>query len=231
MARKKVVMILLEGCTDEEALGTFFVDYFTNDKVITNVLFTDITSENSSKPTTIKAKVGNSIKEKLKQSKLNIRDVIEVIHIVDMDGAYIDDAYIYIDPEQTTFRYDETGIYCKDKTKVSNRNHRKRQNIETLGRNTSGICNGISYHIYYMSCNLEHVLHGIIAAPKNMKSELAARFANEYGDNLEKFLGFIKNSNFSVNDSYEKSWEFITEGLHSLERHTNLGLCFPENRE
>lgn len=81
-----------------------------------------------------------------------------------------------------------------------------------------------------MSCNLEHVLHGIIAAPKNMKSELAARFANEYGDNLEKFLGFIKNSNFSVNDSYEKSWEFITEGLHSLERHTNLGLCFPENR-
>lgn len=231
MARKKVVMILLEGYTDQEALGTFFVDYFSNDRVITHVLYTDITSKDSSSPTTIKAKVGNCIKEKLKQSKLNIRDVIKVIHIVDMDGAYIDDAFIHVEPTQTTFRYDANGIYYKDKTMVSIRNHRKRQNLETLWRNTSGICNGIGYQIYYMSCNLEHVLHGIIDAPQNKKSELAIKFAKEYGGNLEEFLRFIRCSNFSVNTNYKGSWEFITEGLHSLERHTNLGLCFSESEE
>lgn len=27
-------------------------------------------------------------------------------------------------------------------------------------------------------------------------------------------------------DSYPQSWQYIREGLHSLERHSNFGLCF-----
>ena len=37
---------------------------------------------------------------------------------------------------------------------------------------------------------------------------------------------FLCNSDFSCCDSYEDSWKFIKGGKHSLERYSNLGLCF-----
>lgn len=39
---------------------------------------------------------------------------------------------------------------------------------------------------------------------------------------------FISESDFSVDGDYRSSWKFIKEYKHSLERHTNLGLCFPD---
>ena len=50
----------------------------------------------------------------------------------------------------------------------------------------------------------------------------------KYKDNIPEFLDFISNSDFSVVDGYKESWDFIKQDLHSLERYTNLGLCFKE---
>ena len=33
-------------------------------------------------------------------------------------------------------------------------------------------------------------------------------------------------SDFSVIGDYAASWKYIKEDYHSLERHTNLGICF-----
>lgn len=41
-------------------------------------------------------------------------------------------------------------------------------------------------------------------------------------------MKYISESDFSVTESYSQSWQYIREGLHSLERHTNFGLCFQE---
>lgn len=35
------------------------------------------------------------------------------------------------------------------------------------------------------------------------------------------------DSNFSVVAGYKESWELIKSGIESLQRHTNVGLCFP----
>ena len=49
-------------------------------------------------------------------------------------------------------------------------------------------------------------------------------------DNIDDFISFLCNSDFSCCDSYEDSWKFIKGGKHSLERYSNLGLCFlPSN--
>ena len=37
---------------------------------------------------------------------------------------------------------------------------------------------------------------------------------------------FLCKSEFSCCDSYEDSWMFIKQGKNSLERYSNLGLCF-----
>ena len=63
------------------------------------------------------------------------------------------------------------------------------------------------------------------------KEEDAYVFAKRYKDHIEEFLTFISDSDFSRMDGYKESWDFIKTDLHSLERHTNLGLCFAGMRE
>ena len=226
MAKKKVVMILLEGPSDATALGAYFKDFFSNDKVVTNILYTDITSQHDVYPDTIKAKVGRHISNELRRLKLNKSDLISVIHLVDIDGAFIPDTAIKLDETKDIFIYEDDGIHYKDVNAVVNRNTQKKQNIETLYKNTSGICGGVMYHIYYMSCNLEHVLHNIRQVSPEDKEKLAYEFAERYKGNMNGFLKFLKESDFSVCTNYKDSWDFVAEELHSLERHTNVGLCF-----
>ena len=77
-----------------------------------------------------------------------------------------------------------------------------------------------------MSCNLDHVLHNKQMSSDKEKSDDAFRFAQKYKDNLPGFIDFISNSSFSVQKSYKESWEFIKEGTNSLNRYTNLAICF-----
>lgn len=84
----------------------------------------------------------------------------------------------------------------------------------------------IPYRVYYMSCNLDHVLYGKMNSTDEEKKNDAFSFAKKYRDNIPGFINYISNSDFSVVDSYPQSWQYIREGLHSLERHTNFGLCF-----
>lgn len=226
MAKKKVVMILLEGPSDSTALWEYFKDFFSSDKVVTKILYTDITSQHGVYPNTIKAKVGGRINDELRRLKLKKVDLLQVIHLVDTDGCFISDSCIKLDITKNVFHYEDDGIYHKDVQAVVDRNAQKKSNIETLFKNTSGICGGVVYHIYYMSCNLEHVLQNIRQAPADDKERLARDFAERYKGNLNGFLEFVKNSDFSVCTNYTDSWEFIAVGLHSLERHTNVGLCF-----
>ena len=58
------------------------------------------------------------------------------------------------------------------------------------------------------------------------KENDAYAFARHYRDHLPEFLTFICDSDFSVRLDYKESWDFIQQELHSLERYSNLGLCF-----
>ena len=90
----------------------------------------------------------------------------------------------------------------------------------------TGKVNGIPYRVYYMSCNLDHVLYNKLNSSDEDKEQDAHRFAKQYKDDIPGFLRFISESDFSVMGGYKESWQFVKEELHSLERHTNFGLCF-----
>jgi hypothetical protein len=77
-----------------------------------------------------------------------------------------------------------------------------------------------------MSCNLDHVLYNLQNATDTEKEEYAFNFSEKYIDNIEDFILFLYKSEFSCCDSYEDSWMFIKQGKNSLERYSNLGLCF-----
>jgi hypothetical protein len=73
------------------------------------------------------------------------------------------------------------------------------------------------------------IIHGDITTDKE-KEDYALEFSEKYIDTIDDFISFLCNSDFSRCDSYEDSWKFIKDGKHSLERYSNLGLCFlPSN--
>ena len=82
-----------------------------------------------------------------------------------------------------------------------------------------------------MSANLDHVLYNKLNSSDKDKENDAFLFAKRYKDHLDEFLQFIADSDFSVVGDFKESWEFIKEGKHSLERHTNLRICFKKIRE
>ena len=137
VARKKIVFVIVEGPSDDEALGVIFSRLYNKNAVHVEITHGDITSELSAVPGNIASKIGNLIRGYAKSNHYRAADFQEVIHLIDMDGAYIP----------------ETAV-------------------------------------------------------------------------VEDFLTFISESDFSVCSDFRESWEYIKAERRSLERHTNLGICF-----
>ena len=221
MTRKKIVFVIVEGPSDDDALGVVFSKFYSKDEVHVEVMHCDITTDFGRTP--IVSKIGNVVKSytghAFKQS-----DFRQIIHIVDMDGAYIPDENIVEDPDATKPYYSTADIRTCNKVGIENRNRQKRDNLNRL-TSISQVWK-IPYSVFYMSSNLDHALYGKLNSTDDEKEHDAFYFSMKYKNNLPSFIQFISESEFSVCNDYKESWRFIKEALHSLERHTNLGLCF-----
>ena len=99
---KKIVFFIVEGITDqislENIIDTLVDEYNSSSTHGDNVIFEisdgDITSDYSSEPSNIKSKITKIIKGNGKR-KYAPTDYKEVIHIIDTDGAYIDNERHY----------------------------------------------------------------------------------------------------------------------------------------
>lgn len=221
VARKKIVFVIVEGPSDDEALGVMLEKIYDKNRVHIHITHGDITTQSSVK--NIISEIGNVVKEFSKSYHLTKIHFKEIIHIVDMDGAFIPESAVFEDVSAEKTIYDLSQIKTKDAEAIRKRNKAKSLCLSRMSE-TETIWN-IPYQAYYMSCNLDHVLYDKLNLNDNEKEEYAHRFAKLYKNNVDKFIKFITESPFSVSDDYRKSWEFIIEGLHSLERHTNLGIC------
>ena len=149
----------------------------------------------------------------------------EIIHIVDTDGTFIPNTNITEDPSAEKPIYSISEIRTKNKAGIEERNKRKSSNIKKL-------CSkkdiwGVPYQVYYMSCNLDHVLYNKLNSSDEAKEMDAFQFARFYKDKIPEFVKFISESDFSVTGDYRESWDFIQQDLNSLQRHTNLAIGLP----
>ena len=223
MSRKKIVFVIVEGRSDEEALGVILSRFYDNKAVYVHIMHCDITTELDTIPNNIVAKIGSLVKDYAGRI-FKSGDFSQIIHITDMDGAFIPNAAVVEDSATVKPIYSVTEIRTQRKTGIEDRNRRKRENLNRLS-STAEIWN-IPYRIYYMSCNLDHALYGKLNSTDEEKENDSYAFAKRYREDIPGFIKFISESDFSVMDSYSQSWQYIREELHSLERHSNFGLCF-----
>ena len=225
MPHKKIVFVIVEGPSDEEALGVLLNRIYDSKAVYVRVMHCDITTELDVNAGNVVAKIGDVVKNYAGRT-FKPRDFSRIIHITDMDGAFIPDDAIVEDAAAVDPFYSVTEIRTQRKSGIENRNRRKRECLNRLS-SASRIW-GVPYQIYYMSCNLDHALYGKLNSTDDEKEADAFAFAKKYRDDIPGFMKYISESDFSVIRSYPQSWQYIREGLHSLERNTNLGLCFQE---
>ena len=167
------------------------------------------------------------VDEYRKYKKLYKRDILEIVHIFDTDGTYIPSEAI-VKGETSHFLYTEKQISCKNVNAVKKRNENKSAMMDYL----LGLDNikGIRYIGYFMSSNLDHSLYNEQNLPDELKGEYADAFYEEFQGKEKLFVDFLTDEVANgVPDIYPASWRYIKEGVHSLERHTNLHLYFKDN--
>lgn len=224
--RRKVVLVIVEGPSDDMALEQSFAAFFNPDEVKIKVVHGDMTADFSINPSNIVASVGNLVRGWASKYGLKCSDFLKVIHITDTDGAYIPDANVIEDINHNGRpEYSETNIVASPKSKVRERNALKRSNLYKLS-SLPTVWGKIPYSIYYMSCNLDHVLYDMRNSDDATKSQNAFQFAKKYKDNLDGFVEYISDPAIAVVGDYRETWEYIRQGMNSLHRHTNLNLCF-----
>lgn len=227
MARKKVVLFIVEGITDKISLEIIMQDLINkNNEVIFDVVRGDITTDNKINNSNIKNRITEIIKDGGKRKFLP-ENYQEVIHLVDMDAAFISEDKIFHDNRLDRFFYTEKGIFANDIDKVIKRNKKKQQLLKLMST-TKTVFKSVPYRVFYFSSNLEHVLHNIIDVADQDKRDFAYNFEDDYIDDKVGFIDFMCKSSFSVNKNYKDSWDFICQNNNSMKRYTNIDILIKE---
>ena len=237
MKFKKFILFLVEGLNDEKELGAILkapcFRKYHEDYVFRFIRYgTDITTERETSVNNILERIAKKIHAYRKNSNegmyngIAIQDIQEIVHIVDMDGAFIPREGISQGDTGRVY-YSDNEIIAYNDDEIWGRN-KKKSNVLRKLITTSKIA-GVNYSLYYASCNMDHLLFDV----RNPNEEQKRTNANAFRYKMERHPELMNESLFKTGikavGTYEDSWATIQEGTNSLQRKTNINLFFGEN--
>ena len=193
----------------------------------------DITTSSFVTPSNIENKITHRfIRPAIQKEGIYPKRIAKIIHIVDLDGAYIPNECIVpysgeCQGKEKIYYDGENGIItAANVSAIIERNERKRRNLEhllTLPEQKIKVkTKSIPYEIYFFSSNLDHFINND-ANIQSGKKFLAGRFVRTYGFDTEDFSKYFFEDEDSVGHmGYKESWNFIKENSNSVKRYTNI---------
>lgn len=134
MAKKKVMLFIVEGPTDETSLSTVLNRIFSSSTVKFQVVHGDVLTRDFTSSDKIVAAVWDQVKafmgEIYKKS-----DIFRIVHLTDMDGVFVPDDAVVEDNVMAAGApplYTETQIQTPNRVGILDRNKRKRKNVDRL---------------------------------------------------------------------------------------------------
>lgn len=235
MAESKIILFIVEGPSDETALAPALEQIITSNTVKFKVMHADITSDYHSTVNNIERRIKQlGVKKFLNDnSQFTENDICAVIHIVDLDGAFTPDSVVTEDNTIEYAQYYDNSIICKNKTLFLQSKNNKKQNLLHLcSLKEISIPKGIivPYSIYYMSCNLDHVLHNKRNSSVREKTVNSISFSDEY-DDPQKFEDFFNRDDIKIKGTYDETWEYAQKGMNSLLKGSNFWICIQNNKK
>lgn len=236
--KKKLILFLVEGSTDEEALlrpiDNFLSDVNEELELGFVIVHGDLTSDYKNTPENIVRKINDKhFRPYFSSNEFYYpKDVVKVIHLVDTDGCFIPDENLLVWESGETVEfpyYSPPYIYHKNRDFLIKRNETKAANLKYLTGLDSikVVSKKIPYEVYYFSSNLDHCLNGEenLNLSVQEKIERAGYFADANENDSALFLRFFNDYTPKLDElTYEKSWDFIAQDVQSLQRYSNFYL-------
>ena len=232
---KKYILFIVEGNNDKREIqaiiravcGHTFLERYVDAYHVHNG---DITTEKDSSEKTITSKLNKIVISwrnggEQPFQKISPSDVFKVIHIVDMDGVFIPESAI-LSTDDAKAQYYDSAIHFIDREAIVGRNRKKANVIRKLL--TVKQIDNIPYEIYFVSCNMDHLLFNQRNSIAGDKNRNAFAFAGKC-----KEKSYLQNSVYAdgirAEGLFSESWEMIQKDFNSLHRHANINIfldCF-----
>ena len=106
MIEKRVVAVIVEGQSDENAIGGILKEYFASEEVQFAVVHGDITSDEANTVDDVVKKVEETVDGIRGKYGYKWTDFVQVIHIADTDGAFTKDCVVGADTRDILYYED-----------------------------------------------------------------------------------------------------------------------------
>ena len=227
-ATKKVVLFIVEGPTEETALGSVLERCFDSDRVRFDVIHGDITSALSGDKNP-RERVLTAVLDEIERDRgYDWKDLKNVVQICDADGAFIPEERIQ--ESETVGLVDGADfILARNVDNIRRRNKEKASAMRALAgiRELTYKRVSVPYAAYFFSRNMEHALHGVPdQLDEEDKIEPSYKFRKRFINDLDGFKTLLRSDGVAVPRDFAGSWAYLAEGVHSLERGSNLHLLF-----
>ena len=227
---KKVILIIVEGQTEELILFDFLQERFSNAEVRIDIQCGDIVGNWNRKFGTSKVAIEDVVANYLELYRLIPSDLLAIIQFTDTDGCFIENKYIRVDRELARkMRYSPKAIYVSNQEKklqMIQRNTDKAKSTIKLANNRTmkAINLQIPYCLGYFSINLDHVLWDEQNTTGRSKLDKAEQFLEQLAEPLDQFMMqfILVDPHLPLEEKLEKSWIEIRKELNSLQRSTNM---------
>ncbi|WOA60675.1 hypothetical protein [Bacillus mycoides] len=228
MAKNKVVILIVEGISDERALSS--ITKYVKEIFDIHIHFAngDIFSKRIDARKGIKGAIGDEIQKVMNERKYLPEHILAVIQVADTDGTFIDDKLVVVDKSinVNTLYLDEVIKVCNQNgaINIKQRNKDKASRLKTMF--TTNKIKSFPYYLLYFSCNLDHVIHDEQNLEDEKKTQKAREFNRKFKGKPNDFLEFFKENQFVVDGTIKETWEFIQSENNSLKKFSNFHLIF-----
>lgn len=212
--------------SDESALEGALRSFFPAEQIVFYVVHGDITTTEFVNASNAAKEINKVLARVFQRYPFKKKDICQIMHVIDTDGAFIAEERVAFCADAKKIRYKLDCIETATTAYIKSQNRQKSEVVQKLFKLSE--VNRIPYRLYYLSRNMEHVLHNRAdICTDEEKRDLADQFVVQYEDKPEDFRAFISDAAFAVQGSYQETWRFIFDGTNSLHRHTNLHLALP----
>lgn len=230
--RKKVVLLIVEGESDEALLVDRLRELFKEHEIRFEPQRGDILYDIKKQGKPIKDIIGDTVKEVLIKRKFRPSDILAVIHIIDTDGCLIPMDKVVIDNQQEILTFYQSDCISVpneiQRDNILTRNETRSRNIRAMNSVSAIVSNKYNYQMFYFSRNLEHAIFNEPNPCSETKVDNVESFLDNLTSPLENYLKQFMPvlTKESYNEQYVESWSIVSQGIKSLQRLTNVPLMF-----
>ena len=115
---KKVILFIVEGITDKTALGTVLDAILSNEKIHFAITEGDITTKDDVNASNVIRRINEIVKFTQERYHFKASDLLEVVHLIDTDGAFIPNTAVINNAEAMHIQYTLQNIQTDDIEKI-----------------------------------------------------------------------------------------------------------------